>query len=172
MEKRQTMIWAIRALVAVLVFSSGFSLQAAEAKRISGKDTYERTIARMEVLPSDVPHHHMVQQVTVFTTESDDPDFNNISVTTYEQVDGVKKGGTHKGYRIQRHENGDETYIRFEGSHKLSEKEAGGYESHFEGTWELRGGTGKFENIKGNGTYKSTERKTGAVTEWTGKVEY
>lgn len=172
MEKWQTMIWAIRALAAVLVFSSGFSLQAAEAKRIAGKDTYERTIARMEILPSDIPHHHMVQQVTVFVTESDDPDFNSISVTTYEQVDGMKKGGTHKGYRIQHHENGDETYIRFEGSYKVSEKEEGVYESHFQGRWELTGGTGKFENIKGNGTYKSTEAKTGAVTEWTGKVEY
>jgi hypothetical protein len=172
MEKRETKTWAVNTLVALLALSSGFFLQAAEGKQISGKDTYERTIARIEIFPNDAPHHRLIQQVNLSTTESNDPDFDNVSATTYEQTDGVEKGGKNKGYRIQRHENGDETYVQYEGSYTLSEKKEGVYEWHSEGKWELTGGTGKFKNIKGAGTYKSTGTAEEGITEWTGEVEY
>ncbi len=172
MEKRETSILVLSNLVVLLLFSTCFSLQAAEEKQISGKDTYERTIAKTDIFPTDVPHHHMVQQVNVFTTESNDQDFNNLRVTMYEQVDSVKQNGNHKGYRIQRHENGDDTYVRYEGSHFVSEEKGGAYRSHFEGKWEVTGGTGKFKHIKGDGTYKGTGTEEGAILNWTGEVEY
>ena len=42
----------------------------------------------------------------------------------------------------------------------------------WEGTWKMTGGTGKFKNIKGSGTYRGKATAEGSSTEWEGEVEY
>jgi hypothetical protein len=41
-----------------------------------------------------------------------------------------------------------------------------------EGTFKVIGGTGKFKNIKGGGTYRGKATAEGASTEFEGDVEY
>jgi hypothetical protein len=38
--------------------------------------------------------------------------------------------------------------------------------------WKVTGGTGKFKNIKGGGTYRGKATAQEAFTEWEGEVEY
>jgi hypothetical protein len=51
-------------------------------------------------------------------------------------------------------------------------KEDGSWERTWEGTFKLTGGTGKFKNIKGGGTYRGKATAEGASTEFEGEVEY
>ncbi len=76
------------------------------------------------------------------------------------------------GYLRRLHKNGGTTYGSFEGMRKTTVKEDGSLETTWEGTWKHTGGTGKFKNIKGGGTYRGKATAEGASTEWEGEVEY
>jgi hypothetical protein len=56
--------------------------------------------------------------------------------------------------------------------HKATVKEDGSSEPTWEGTYKITGGTGKFKNIKGEGTYRGKATPEGASTEFEGEVEY
>ena len=56
--------------------------------------------------------------------------------------------------------------------HKTTVKEDGSWERTWEGTYKITGGTGKFKNIKGSGTYRGKVTAEGAFTEFEGEVEY
>jgi hypothetical protein len=90
----------------------------------------------------------------------------------YEQSDSVAGTGTHRGYFRRLHKNGDTTYGSYEGMHKTTVKEDGSSEPTWEGTYKLTGGTGKFKNAKGEGTYRGKVTAEGAFTEWEGEAEY
>ena len=52
-------------------------------------------------------------------------------------------------------------------------KEDGSWEgATFEGTWKFNGGTGKFKNVKGGGTYRGKATPEGASSEFEGEAEY
>ena len=80
--------------------------------------------------------------------------------------------GPHRGYWRRLFKNGDTGYGPFEGMTKTSVKEDGSRETTWEGTWKVTGGTGKFKNFKGGGTYRGKATAEGASTEWEGEVEY
>jgi hypothetical protein len=44
--------------------------------------------------------------------------------------------------------------------------------STWEGTYKIIGGTGKFKNIKGSGTYRGKATAEGASEEFEGEAEY
>ena len=75
-------------------------------------------------------------------------------------LDGFSKMETH-------------TYTSYEGTHKTTVKEDGSSGRTWEGTNKITGGTGKFKNIKGSGTYrgKGTAERVSS-SEWEGEVEY
>ena len=76
------------------------------------------------------------------------------------------------GYFRRLFKNGDTDYGTYEGTHKTTVKEDGSWETTWEGTWKVTGGTGKFKNIKGGGTYRGKATAEGASTEFEGEVEY
>jgi hypothetical protein len=55
---------------------------------------------------------------------------------------------------------------------KQRSKKDGSWKTTWEGTWKVTGGTGKFKNIKGGGTYRGKATAQEALTEWEGEVEY
>jgi hypothetical protein len=55
---------------------------------------------------------------------------------------------------------------------KMTVKEGGAWVQSIEGKWQWTGGTGKFKNIKGGGTYKAKVTPEGGVSNWEGEVEY
>jgi hypothetical protein len=163
-------------IAAFVVVSLSFSVQAGEKKKITGTDKGGPTISRTVVSPGDDPKHELVVlAVSRGTTTSPDPDFDGTEIITYEQSDDVAGTGPARGYFRRIHKNGDMDYGTFEQTHKTSFKEDGSWlETTWEGTWKAIGGTGKFKNTKGNGTFrgKATAQEPVPVTEWEGEAEY
>ena len=144
----------------------------AEKKKIIGTNKEGPPFSRTVVSPGDDPKHELVLSIRRDTTTSSDPDHNETEQIVYEQSDSVAGTGTHRGYFRRLFKNGDTDYGPYEGTHKTTVKEDGSSETTWEGTWKVTGGTGKFKNIKGGGTYRGKATAEGAFTEWEGEVEY
>jgi hypothetical protein len=87
-------------------------------------------------------------------TTSPDPDWNEVPALNYGQSDLVAGSGTVSGYAIRTHKNGDKTFYRYQGKIRAVTEGSAKYTAG-EGTVDLIGGTGKFANAKGTGTWKS-----------------
>jgi hypothetical protein len=159
-------------IAALVVVSLSFSTQAGEKKKIMGTDKAGPPISRTVVFPGDDPKHELALTIRRDTTTSSDPDWNATETMNYGQTDQVAGTGTHRGYVIRLFKNGDTDYSSYEGTHKTTLKEDGSWERTWEGTWKETGGTGKFKNIKGEGTYRGKATAEGASTEFEGEVEY
>ena len=159
-------------IAAFVVVSLSFSAQAGEKKKVMGTNKEGPPISRTVVPPGDDPKHELVLKIRRDTTTSPDPDRNETEQIVYEQSDSVAGTGTHRGYFRRLFKNGDTDYGSYEGTHKTTVKEDGSWETTWEGTYKVTGGTGKFKNIKGGGTYRGKATAEGASTEWEGEVEY
>ena len=159
-------------IAAFVVVSLSFSAQAAEKKKIMGTDKEGPPISRTVVSPGDDPKHELALTIhRDITTTSSDPDWDETEVMVYGS-DSVAGTGTDRGYFRRLFKNGDTDYGPIEGTHKTTVKEDGSWETTWEGTWKVTGGTGKFKNIKGGGTYRGKVTAEGAFTEFEGEVEY
>jgi hypothetical protein len=162
-------------LILPALASLSFSAQAAEKKKIMGTDKTGPDISKTVVsFPGDDPKHELVVlMIRRDTTTSPDPDWNGTEQIVYEQDDEVAGTGTHRAYYRRLHKNGDTEYGTYEGTHKTTNKEDGSWlETTWEGTWKCIGGTGKFKNAKGSGTYRGKATAEGASTDWEGEIEY
>jgi hypothetical protein len=164
-------------LILPALASLSFSAQAAEKKKIMGTHKSGPVISHTVVPlgPGDDPKHELVVlDIHRDTTTSSDPDWNEAEHIVYEQHDQVAGTGTHWGYDTNLFKNGDIEYGTYEGTFKTTFKEDGSWkETTWEGTFKVIGGTGKFKNIKGSGTYRGKATAAeGAITEFEGEVEY
>jgi hypothetical protein len=162
-------------IAAFAVVSLSFSAQAPEKKKVMGTDKYAPPISRTVVSlgPGDDPKHELVALViNRATCTSPDPDDNESEVINYEQDDQVAGTGTHRGYYVRTHKNGETDYGTYEGTHKTTVKEDGSWETTWEGTWKSCGGTGKYKNYKGGGTYRGKATAQESINEWEGETEY
>jgi hypothetical protein len=155
-----------------LVVSLSFSAQAGEKKKITGTNKPGPPISKTVVSPGDDPKHELNLTIRRDTTTSSDPDWDGTEEMVYDYGDSVAGTGTHRGYTRRLYKNGDTTYGSFEGAHKTTKKEDGSSETTWEGTWKFTGGTGKFKDVKGGGTYRGKATAEGAATEFEGEVEY
>jgi hypothetical protein len=172
--KNRSIIFGV--IAAFVVVSLSFSAQAAEKKKYGGTNKQGPWISRTFVPPGpgDVPKHELVAlEIRRDTTTSSDPDWNETEQIIYGQSDSVAGTGTHRGYYVRQHKNGDTEYGTYEGTHKTTFKEDGSFlEATWEGTYKVIGGTGKFKNIKGSGTYRGKATAEGASTDFEGEAEY
>jgi hypothetical protein len=162
--------------LAFVVVSLSFSAQAAEKKKITGTHKNGPVISQTVVPlgPGDDPKHKLVVlEIRRDIISSSDPDLNEAEHMLYEQRDEVAGTGTHRGYFRNLLKNGDTQYGTYEGTFKTTFKEDGSWETTtWEGTYEVSGGTGKFKNIKGSGTYRGKATVEGASSEFEGEEEY
>ena len=159
-------------IAAFVVVSLSFSAQAGEKKKVMGTDKEGPPISRTVVSPGDDPTRVVVLMIRRDTTTSSEPDWNETEVIVNEESDSVEGTGTHRGYSRRLFKNGDTDYSSYEGTHKTTVKEDGSRETTWEGTNKITGGTGKFKNIKGGGTYRGKATAEGAFSEFEGEVEY
>jgi hypothetical protein len=142
-------------------------------KKLTATNKEGPPISRTVVPLGDDPKHELfVLAIHRDTTTSSDPDWNETEQIVYGQGDEVAGTGTARGYFRRLHKNGDTDYGTYEGTVKTTVKEDGSSETTWEGTWKSNGGTGKFKNIKGGGTYRGKATAEGASTEFEGEVEY
>jgi hypothetical protein len=141
-------------------------------KKIMGTNKEGPPMSRTVVSPGDDPKHELVLSIRRDITTSSDADWNETEQIVYEQGDSVAGTGTHRAYFRRLHKNGETDYGPYEGTHKTTVKEDGSWETTWEGTYKVTGGTGKFKNSKGSGTYRGKATAEGASTDWEGEVEY
>jgi hypothetical protein len=80
--------------------------------------------------------------------------------------DLIQGSGVHNGY-IKFTKNGDAIYAKWEGKVTTVQANEGAPTMSLEGIFAYINGTGEFENIKGNGTYKGEFiSKTEYLVEW------
>ncbi len=159
----------IAVIAIIFICSPGL---ASEKKHITGTAKSKRPVSRAISFPGDDAKHVIANSVSIETISSPDPDWNDIEATMYELSDQRADGGSHKGYIVFRHKNGDESYVKFEGTNKLVAGDGGKFEASFEGKVQSTGGTGKFKGIKGTGSYKGTANAAGSITSWEMDIEY
>ncbi len=104
----------------------------------------------------------------------------NVSTAAHEFMEGARTvvysfgdlvggSGPHQGY-IKFTKNGDSAFAKWEGKVTTTLSAEGAPATTFEGTNTWIKGTGKFENIQGNGTYKGKfTSKTENTVEWESK---
>lgn len=152
----------------VVLFSSPLVATEAVAKDVTFTVKFGAILSRSISPVGDRAGHELIQTVREGTTQSADPDWSDVPVVNYGQFDLVVGSGTVSGYTIRTHKNGDQSFYRYQGRLKVA---TGGnlQDSTGEGTVELVGGTGKFANAKGSGTWSSAG---GGVSTIRMKIDY
>lgn len=114
----------------------------------------------------------LVQELNMADITYANSDFRIKEEWTYIQSNLTNGSGPERGFYIDLHEDGNQTYGSWEGTKTLTTKPDGSWELHWEGTYKYLGGTGRFKNVKGGGKYKGsaspadpagTERGSGSV---------
>lgn len=84
--------------------------------------------------------------------------------------DRILGNGTYKGYGTHVHSDGEMHYDKWKGT-MTSMIVKGQSVATYQGSWEIIGGTGKWKNAKGSGTYKGKVIASGmSLMEWEGEI--
>ena len=158
--KRSLITALVSAGLCALMIPAGF---AKEKRIISGSGESVKIVTVYSVYPDDLPGHEIRYTIRSDAHTSGDPDWNGATSTLYGLLDQLGESGTHSGYQIFTHSDGDRSFTKHSGKQTVHQV-VGGVEVHFEGTFEWTGGTGKFEYMGGSGTYKGKIDAAGKTT--------
>ena len=127
-------------------------VDAAEKKSFKWTHTARQTVSEAKSTPA--PDHELVQGIYIDPIKTRSPEFDIIEARITNQDYTVSGDGRHRGVEIDVFSNGDTAINTYEGTHKAITKEGGAWEVTYEGKFEFVGGTGRFKNLKGHGTYQ------------------
>lgn len=85
-----------------------------------------------------------------------------------ETFERSPEGGSQKGMTINTYKDGSTTVMSFEGDKSFVD---GKTRNGFEGRWSFVGGSGRFANIKGGGTYEGESYDAIAYSNVSGNVD-
>ncbi|HVP49155.1 MAG TPA: hypothetical protein VMT32_21325 [Bryobacteraceae bacterium] len=119
------------------------------------------------IAASDQSNHELNLAEIRGTQKSSDENWNNAAITYWGVTDVVDGQGTQRGYFENVHTSGDRDWGTFEGT-----VAAKGGQITVEGRYQNNGGTGKFNGLTGNGTFKTTmSSPTDVEASWQGAYE-
>ena len=161
-------------LLAILSWALvGFSAEAGQKEKISVTKKYGPILSRSIIYPGDLPKHEMVQLVRRdIVIKSSDPDYVGTEEWVFGQLDSVEGSGSHRGTCVDHLKSGDQVWGRFEGTHETTVKEGGASEFTGRGTTHWTGGTGKYENARGIGTYRIRGTPQEVLVDFEREIEY
>jgi hypothetical protein len=151
--------WSSRVEVAAvalsfLIVAAGFAAQAAEAKDVTYTKRTRQTVSETKANPGHPATGELAQQVFLDTAIETPADFPVSEIWVYNQDNTVAGSGVHRGYEVHIFKNGDMAYTKYEGTHQVITKDGGAWEVTYQGTQSYVGGTGRYKDIRGPGTYK------------------
>ena len=128
--------------------------------------SFSGKITKHSALPvTDQPNHELSIAEVSGTQKSDDPLWNNASITYWGITDLLDGKGTQHGYYNNVHGDKGRDWGTFEG------KVTGGGTT-VEGSWKFVGGDGEFLGISGGGTFKTVAKsETEIEASWEGNYE-
>ena len=154
MRKWSSRIEVTAMMFALLAVAGGLSAPAADGKEIAYTKHARQTLSETKGDPGYSGTGELAQQIFLDTAIDAPGDFPVVEVRVYNQDNTVAGNGMHRGYEVHIFKNGDKAYTKYEGTHKVTTKEGGAWEVTYEGTQSYVGGTGRYKDIKGSGTYK------------------
>jgi hypothetical protein len=104
--------------------------------------------------PSTEADHKVFSTDRRGTTRSADRDWDNATFVNYGTSDFSGGSGTVTGFTVRTHPNGDQTFYLYQGKLKVV-GDGDPPPTTGEGTVEVIGGTGKYANARGAGTWSS-----------------
>jgi hypothetical protein len=171
---RNKLIAFISSALLAVFCTAAVVANAAEKRDQSYLKTNYRTLYKTNVAVAESPTREIVQEASTADIKYSHPDFKTKDEWALIHSDLIDGAGMQTGYFIDTHEDGSHTFGIFKGTIKNTSKADGSWESVWEGTYEYRGGSGKYKNIKGSGKYKgkaSSQDPSGREEGWE-KVEY
>jgi hypothetical protein len=160
--------------IIILAGVSALTLSApaiAAAEKISGINKDFQRLSETTVNVPDRPGHTFKQNTLVWKSVSSDPNFGEAWTSAVAQQDNIGTDTTERGYATNHYQNGDVSYISFEGTAKATKKDGGDFEVAAQGKFNFLGGTGKFKTIKGPGTYTCKFTPKGGQCDWDAEPE-
>jgi hypothetical protein len=141
-------MWWARALA--LVAATSFVLPPlAYGQDLGNSRRVQGTAETTAVEVGDMPGHVVgVVQFKGLTFFADGEIATHINPATFDLTNG---SGPHQGYVIHYFDDGSTSIERYQGEAKLS---ADGKRTTVTGTFQCIGGTGRFEGLRGEGTYR------------------
>lgn len=119
------------------------------------------------VTMSHSPDHVLGLSQVSGPQKCEDPLWADVRIVYWGTADLINGAGTQRGYWVNEHADGDKDWGSFEGQIVTS-----GEQTIMEGTWSYTGGSGKFANIRGGGTYKGhLPSPTQIENTWQGQYE-
>jgi hypothetical protein len=120
----------------------------------------------------DVPQHVVQLSYEIHDHTSTCPEIGDFRSFIYSYADTVAGSGTGVGYWTNVTKAGDKLFGNHKITLKTDIKEGGSWEMTFSGEFELTGGTGKFEGIKGKGTLTGKGTPEGMSWNWEGSFDF
>lgn len=143
---------------------------AQETQQVAGKLTMAYT--KMDTISISDTEGHAISLGEAKGSNADATDqgfMDGAEVANCSFADLVMGNGHHQGY-ITFSKGDDSTIAKWQGKVQTASSEEGAAATEFEGTFTWIKGTGKFENIKGEGTYRGAfTSKTEYTVEWEGE---
>ena len=162
--------WPLIALftaVALLYMSIQTQEAYAQRKKVAGTCKVITQLTRANI-PCGAPGAFVPLWVWHLMLNSDDPDWNNVQRFTC-QYDDITKERHFRGYGVNTHPNGDQTFFRYQGTREPIG--TGPYDY----TWKTEGffinGTGKFKGIRGSVVAKGKTSMAEKTWAWEAKYE-
>jgi hypothetical protein len=140
-------------VIVLALLGSGNAL-AQQKQTVKYTKTTRTTLSETKVYPGDIPNREMVQGIYSDVLTSPLPEWNKIEERVFNQDDQVAGTGTHRGASIDFFRDGDKLFQKYAGTHRTTVKDSGAWETNYEGTFDVTGGTGKYANVTGKGRYK------------------
>jgi hypothetical protein len=123
-------------------------------------------------IDDNVPEHKMRLRIMVYDHTCDCEEIAEFRQYTQDYADVVGGSAQSSGYYTSYIEKGGATFGKWNGSSKTEMKKDGSWEIIFSGNWEQTGGKGKFQGMKGGGTYVGKASPSGFSYEWEGDMEF
>ena len=126
---------------------------AESAEKFTYTKNARQFLAETKINPGGAPGRELAQSMFV-DTKTTSTGWDLLEERGINQDDQVDGSGKHAGVAVDIMKNGDTVFQVYSGTHKMTMKEGGAREVNYQGTMQFKGGTGKYKNATGKGTYK------------------
>ncbi len=152
--KTQTLLKTVPLSVVTIIFGLMTTTTMAGSTDIAGQ--FKQSYTKQEVIPIPQAQGHMImltQTKGTNTSTNKSGYMDGAEVVISEILDLNQGNGPHQGYVTQTMSNGDETVTSFEGKVTTTMTAEDRPNTTMKGSWKKVSGTGKYQGIKGSGTY-------------------
>jgi hypothetical protein len=141
-------------------------------KHCEGKAEQSAIIAHTIYNIDDVPQHSMQLMNSQYDHSCTCQELGDFKQLIYDYFDDVAGSGTITGCFIDIVKSGDKIFGKHSSKYETEVKKDGSWEMTFAGNWEATNGTGKFNGIKGNGTFSGKGTQQGFNFNWEGDFDF